>query len=89
MGRWNLLVVPPRTPPAAAARLMAAASDPGRTASASRLMADAARPTVIAEADRTGEAVWESEGGRGAGALVVPAWDRPVTEAPADRPERM
>ncbi|MDT0405775.1 MULTISPECIES: DUF5994 family protein [Streptomyces] len=73
VGRWNLLVVPPRTDPAAAMWLMAAASDPRRTSSASSLVAEAARLTVTAEADRTGEAVWESEGGHGAGALVLPA----------------
>ncbi|MDN3244641.1 hypothetical protein J2S54_001307 [Streptomyces sp. DSM 42143] len=89
VGRWNLLVVPSWMPPAEAAWLMTAASDPRRTATASRLVADAARPTVTAEADRTGEAVWESEGGHGAGALVVPARDRAVTEAPTERPERV
>ncbi|MCM8551870.1 MULTISPECIES: DUF5994 family protein [Streptomyces] len=88
VGRWNLLVVPPRTPPAEATWLMAAAGDPRRTASASSLVADAARLTVTAEADRPGEAVWESEGGSGAGALVLPAWGRAVTEAPTERPER-
>ncbi|MEW2262122.1 DUF5994 family protein [Streptomyces sp. NPDC047853] len=63
VGRWNLLVVPPRTPPAVATWLMAAAGDPRRTASASSLVADAGRLTVTAEADRPGEAVGESEGG--------------------------
>ncbi|MFF8095512.1 DUF5994 family protein [Streptomyces sp. NPDC016675] len=87
VGRWNLLVVPPRTPPAVATRLMAAAADPRRTASASSLVAEAARLTVTAESDRPGEAVWESEGGPGAGALVLPAWGRAVTEAPTERPE--
>ncbi|MFF4471734.1 DUF5994 family protein [Streptomyces sp. NPDC001599] len=89
VGRWNLLVVPPRTPPAAATWLMAAAGDPRRTSSASSLVAEAARQTVAAEEDdRTGEAVWESEGGHGAGVLVLPARDRAVTEASADLPER-
>lgn len=37
-GRWNLLVVPPQTPAAPAAWLMAAASDPLGTSTASRLM---------------------------------------------------
>ncbi|CAM5715974.1 hypothetical protein STENM223S_11947 [Streptomyces tendae] len=88
VGRWNLLVVPPRTPPAAATWLMAAAGDPRRIASAGSLVADAARPAVTAESDRTGEAVWESEGGHGAGALVTPAWHRAVAGAPTQRPER-
>ncbi|REH21939.1 MULTISPECIES: DUF5994 family protein [unclassified Streptomyces] len=88
VGRWNLLVVPPRTDPAAAMWLMAAGSDPRRTSSASSLVAEAARLAVTAGSDRTGEAVWESEGGHGTGAPVLPAWDRAVTEASADLPER-
>lgn len=76
-GRWNLLVIPPQTSPAAAAWLMAAASDPLGTSTASRLMAQAARPgtvpvterggqRTVSETDRTVEAVWDSEGGHGA-----------------------
>jgi hypothetical protein len=89
VGRWNLLVVPPLTPPAAAARLMAAASDPHGTATASSLVAQAARLTAATEADRTGEAVWESEGGHGDGASVIAPRGRVVTAAPADPPERI
>ena len=89
VGRWNLLVVPPQTPPAAAAWLMAAASDPRRIATASSLLADAARLTVTAEADRTREAVWESEGGHGAGASVTSPWLRVAVATPEDRPERV
>ncbi|MFF3847164.1 DUF5994 family protein [Streptomyces sp. NPDC002328] len=63
MGRWNLLVVPPRTDPASAAWLMAAASDPLGTSTASRLMEEAARLRTVVETDRAVEAVWESEGG--------------------------
>ena len=88
VGRWNLLVVPPQTPPAAAAWLMAAASDPCRTATASSLVADAAH-LVTAEADRTGEAVWESEGGHGAGASVTSPWLRVAVATAEDRPERV
>lgn len=44
VGRWDLLVVPPETSAADAARLMAAASDPRRTATASRLVDEATRP---------------------------------------------
>ncbi|MFI6207423.1 DUF5994 family protein [Streptomyces sp. NPDC051041] len=61
-GRWNLLVVPPRTNPGTAARLMAAASDPLGTSTASRLMEEAVRPRTVDEAGRAGEA-WDSEGG--------------------------
>ncbi|MEV1067376.1 DUF5994 family protein [Streptomyces sp. NPDC050263] len=66
MGRWNLLVVPPRTDPVAAAWLMAAASDPLGTSTASRLMEQAARRRTVTETDRAVEAVWDSEGGHGA-----------------------
>ncbi|MFF1445102.1 DUF5994 family protein [Streptomyces sp. NPDC058295] len=65
-GRWNLLVVPPRTDPASAAWLMAAASDPRGTSTASRLMEEAARLRTASETDRAVEAVWDSEGGHGA-----------------------
>ncbi|MCC9706626.1 DUF5994 family protein [Streptomyces sp. MNU76] len=70
-GRWNLLVIPPQTPAASAARLMAAASDPLGTSTASRLMEEEARLRTVAETDRAGEAVWASEGGREAGARTV------------------
>ncbi|MFC7262988.1 DUF5994 family protein [Streptomyces lutosisoli] len=63
VGRWNLLVVPPQTPPASAAWLMAAASDPLGTSTASRLMAEAARLRTVAETDLAVEEVWASEGG--------------------------
>lgn len=63
-GRWNLLVVPPQTPPDTAAWLMTAASDPLGRSTASRLMAEAARLRTVAESDRAVEAVWASEGGR-------------------------
>ncbi|WP_030774910.1 MULTISPECIES: DUF5994 family protein, partial [unclassified Streptomyces] len=39
VGRWDLLVIPPETEPAAAARLMAAAAIPGSVLSAGVLMA--------------------------------------------------
>jgi hypothetical protein len=59
-GRWNLLVIPPETTPAAAAWLMAAASDPLGTSTASRLMADAAR--TVSETDRgAGRTVSETD----------------------------
>lgn len=65
VGRWNLLVIPPQTPAASAARLMAAACDPLGTSTASRLMEEEARRLrTVAETDRAGEAIWDSEGGR-------------------------
>jgi hypothetical protein len=66
VGRWNLLVVPPRTEPVSAAWLMAAASDPLGTSTASRVMEQAARLRRAKETDRAVEAVWDSEGGHGA-----------------------
>ncbi|MFJ6720935.1 MULTISPECIES: DUF5994 family protein [unclassified Streptomyces] len=63
VGRWDLLVIPPETAPAAAARLMAAAAIPGSVLTAEVLMAN---ETVIGRGIRDtqrGEAGWESEGG--------------------------
>ncbi|MFE7766600.1 DUF5994 family protein [Streptomyces sp. NPDC057438] len=71
VGRWNLLVIPPHTSPASAARLMAAASDPLGTSTASLLMEREARLPAVAETDRAGEAVWESEGGHETGDQAV------------------
>lgn len=63
VGRWDLLVIPPETEPAAAARLMAAAAIPGSILTAGVLMADeAVTERVIHDALRR-EAAWESEGG--------------------------
>ncbi|MFD7305808.1 DUF5994 family protein [Streptomyces pharetrae] len=76
VGRWNLLVVPSRTPAASAAWLMAAASDPRRTATGSELTTEAARLRSVAETDRTVEAVWDSEGGHAAGASATPSRSR-------------
>ncbi|MFF1372503.1 DUF5994 family protein [Streptomyces virginiae] len=63
VGRWDLLVIPPGTEPAAASRLMAAAAIPGSVLAAGVLMAN---ETVIGRGIRdTGrrEAAWEDEGG--------------------------
>ncbi|MEV6012899.1 DUF5994 family protein [Streptomyces sp. NPDC051976] len=63
VGRWDLLVIPPETDAAAAARLMAAASLPGSVLTAGVLMADeAVIGRGILEALRR-EGTWESEGG--------------------------
>ncbi|MEU9106817.1 DUF5994 family protein [Streptomyces xanthophaeus] len=82
VGRWDLLVIPPETAPAAAARLMAAAAVPGSALTAGVLMAN---ETVIGRGIRDRmrrEATWESEGGAcmspfgnpmGRSALPVPA----------------
>lgn len=72
IGRWDLLVVPPETGPAAASRLMAAASVPGSILTARALiMAEAVigrRPDV-----RNREEAWESEGGACMSPLGFPA----------------
>ncbi|WP_405788118.1 DUF5994 family protein [Streptomyces sp. NBC_01367] len=63
VGRWDLLVIPPETAPAAAARLMAAAAIPGSVLAAGVLMAN---ETVIGcgiRDARRREAAWEDEGG--------------------------
>ncbi|MET8830629.1 DUF5994 family protein [Streptomyces sp. NPDC004610] len=63
VGRWDLLVVPPETAPAAAARLMAAAAMPGSVLTAAMLMADeTAIGRGIRDARRR-EDIWEGEGG--------------------------
>ncbi|MFC6064776.1 DUF5994 family protein [Streptomyces ochraceiscleroticus] len=66
VGRWDLLVIPPETGAAAAARLMAAACDPRIVLTSSTLMATESdtHPLAPAEAYAPSRAeVWESEGG--------------------------
>ncbi|MFF7351959.1 MULTISPECIES: DUF5994 family protein [Streptomyces] len=70
VGRWDLLVIPPETEPATAARLMATAADPSRSLTATCLIHEAERFRAAAEAaaasDLIPEAVWDSEGGHDA-----------------------
>ncbi|MFF9221742.1 DUF5994 family protein [Streptomyces viridosporus] len=61
VGRLDLLVIPPETEPAAAARLMAAATMPGGIRTASGLMADEAMSHDAAEA-RSREEERETDG---------------------------
>ncbi|WP_330328924.1 DUF5994 family protein [Streptomyces sp. NBC_00536] len=62
VGRWDLLVIPPQTEPAAAARLMAAAALPGSILTARELIA--AEAVIGRKPDlRNREDAWESEGG--------------------------
>ncbi|WP_125263721.1 DUF5994 family protein [Streptomyces alboflavus] len=68
VGRWDLLVIPPETGAAAAARLMAAACDPRIVRTGSALIADELdrHPAAPADADppgRTQAEAWEAEGG--------------------------
>lgn len=62
VGRLDLLVIPPETEPAAAARLMAAATVPGGIRTASGLMADEVMSHDAAEA-RSREEERETDGG--------------------------
>ena len=66
-GRWDLLVIPPETSPATAARLMTTAIDPLHSLTASALIQEAEFFRIAAEADwdSTRETVWDSEGGHG------------------------
>ncbi|OKK21842.1 hypothetical protein AMK16_00765 [Streptomyces sp. CB00455] len=81
VGRWDLLVIPPETAPAAAARLMAAAALPGSVLTAGVLLAnEAAIGRGIADARRR-EAAWEEEGG----AWVSPFGD-PMGRSPLALP---
>ncbi|MBP5892166.1 DUF5994 family protein [Streptomyces scabiei] len=67
VGRWDLLVVPPRTDTATAARLMAAAADPALHLTASELLAAERRLHAEDEAEAEREPGrtehWEDEGG--------------------------
>ncbi|WP_369175396.1 DUF5994 family protein [Streptomyces sp. R28] len=62
VGRLDLLVIPPETESAAAARLMAAATVPGGARTAGDLMADEAIGHDAAET-RSQEEEWETDGG--------------------------
>ncbi|MEV0262460.1 DUF5994 family protein [Streptomyces sp. NPDC050617] len=77
VGRWDLLIIPPETGAAAAARLMAAACDPLTARTGSALIADelARRPAAPAEEDpagRTPAEAWEAEGGAMAAHIGAP-----------------
>ncbi|MFJ3904483.1 DUF5994 family protein [Streptomyces sp. NPDC090025] len=62
-GRCDLLVIPPKTEPASATRLMTAAALPGSTLTAGSLMSDEAATGRRMREARSSEDVWESEGG--------------------------
>ncbi|MDF3140100.1 MULTISPECIES: DUF5994 family protein [unclassified Streptomyces] len=74
VGRLDLLVIPPETETATAARLMAAAAVPGGLRTASALMADEAMSRDAAEV-RDREEEWETDGGAASAA-------GPVSSAP-------
>ena len=66
VGRWDLLVIPPETTPAAAARLMAEAADPLGALTASALVDEAEQRRIAEETELSLVSVWDSEGGHGA-----------------------
>ena len=63
VGRCDLLVIPPETEPAAAARLMAAAAIPGSALTAGVLMSDEAATGRRMRDARSSEDTWETDGG--------------------------
>ncbi|MFE1286340.1 DUF5994 family protein [Streptomyces sp. NPDC058751] len=63
VGRCDLLVIPPETEPAAAARLMTAAAIPGSSLTAGVLMSDEAATGRRMRDARSSEDAWETEGG--------------------------
>lgn len=65
-GRWDLLVIPPETGTAEAARLMAEAANPLNTLTASGLMATAEQRRTAEEVEMAVVSVWDSEGGHAA-----------------------
>ncbi|MEU5987301.1 DUF5994 family protein [Streptomyces sp. NPDC047434] len=63
VSRCDLLVIPPETEPAAAARLMAAAATPGGVLTAGVLMSDEAGTGRRMRDARSREDAWETDGG--------------------------
>ncbi|MFD0143582.1 MULTISPECIES: DUF5994 family protein [unclassified Streptomyces] len=76
VGRCDLLVIPPETEPAAAARLMTAATLPGSTLTAGVLMSDEAATGRRMRDSRSSEDAWETEGG-----AALPPLRHPVVGA--------
>ncbi|MFJ7064042.1 DUF5994 family protein [Streptomyces sp. NPDC101115] len=63
LGRCDLLVIPPETEPASAARLMAAASAPGNVHTTGTLMSEENATGRLLREAGAGEDAWETEGG--------------------------
>jgi hypothetical protein len=83
VGRWDLLVIPPRTGEAAAARMSAAATDPNSGLTASALVGFKGADVEVTDfegADPPGvldaQAAWESEGGAAASPPMASALGR-------------
>ncbi|MFJ8673563.1 DUF5994 family protein [Streptomyces sp. NPDC093589] len=86
VGRWDLLVIPPETSPAVAARLMTEAADPLGTPTASALMDQAEQRRIAEEMERSLVSVWDHEGGLGAS---LPTSRSPVQAVIAQEPDAM
>ncbi|MFI2734857.1 DUF5994 family protein [Streptomyces sp. NPDC018711] len=72
VGRCDLLVIPPETEPAAAARLMTAAALPGSILAAGVLMSDEAATGRRMRDARSSEDAWETDGGAAPASLRHP-----------------
>ncbi len=83
-GRWDLLVVPPETSPAAAARLMAAASVPGSALTAGALMAAEAVIGRGPDLRKRATEDWETEGGACMSPLGSPVTGRRSLPVPGN-----
>jgi len=79
-GRWDLLVIPPETGAAAAARLMSAAAVPGELRTAGDLMASE-DTTRDAKETLNREEEWETDGGAASAAAGSPNPIRPLISA--------
>ncbi|MFH8513774.1 DUF5994 family protein [Streptomyces gelaticus] len=75
-GRCDLLVVPPETEPASAARLMTAAAVPGSVLTAGVLMSEEAATGRRMRDARSSQDAWETDGGS-----VLPPLRHPVVGA--------
>ncbi|MET9678494.1 DUF5994 family protein [Streptomyces sp. NPDC006482] len=73
VGRCDLLVIPPETEPAAAARLMTAAAIPGSILTAGVLMSDETATGLRMRDARSSEDTWETDGGSAPPPLRHPA----------------
>ncbi|MFE3323784.1 DUF5994 family protein [Streptomyces sp. NPDC059176] len=70
--RCDLLVIPPESQPASAARLMSAAATPGSVLTAGVLLSDEAATARREREDRRSEEVWEADGGAARGPVAQP-----------------
>ncbi|MFF4171993.1 DUF5994 family protein [Streptomyces sp. NPDC001744] len=82
VARCDLLVIPPGTEPAAAARLMAAASTPGGHRTAGTLLSDEAAVDRGLRDARRDERSWEDDGGATRPSAPLPAVPPPPAPLP-------